>query len=67
MIDTIPAEIFQQTAKTAFHSGKIEVMAKPCLGPDSRDPRLPGINFPWVEVKNRRLSIDAVYPPNCPT
>ena len=51
-----PSEVAQQAVQAVFHAVDIDVVAKPRLGADAGDARLLGVDFPGMEIEDRRLA-----------
>ena len=65
-VNAPPLEIEQQLAQPALHSIQVQIMAKASLRIDPGNPRLRRIDFPGVEIENRRLAVDMIDPPQEP-
>src|SRR2546421_10305130 len=60
LIDPVPAEITQQLPQPRLCPPEIHVMAEARLEIDARYSRLVDIDFPWMEIEDRRLPIDFI-------
>ena len=60
LVHSVPAMILEKSLQIPFHAPQVEVMAEPRLETDVLHARLPGIEFPGMEIKHATLVLGLV-------
>src|SRR5688500_12088935 len=60
-VHPVPCELAQEPLKLPFHAREVRVVAEPALERGALDTRLPGVDFPRVEIEDEGTTVHRVH------